>query len=172
MRSLTALPLFCFAISAIPLRGPVPAFLYCKAFAPKIKEIFSQAERFFAKIFCPAQGQAQQGPQKGQRIRPKGPQGPQELGEGAEKEDRSPQRAQHHEAPELALGPAQQEKEQRPAHAQAVEAVQRPGEAGGPDPEGAQQIVQQPGGQPQQDGLPEYQELLCGAAPHPIRTGG
>lgn len=99
-------------------------------------------------------------PQKGQRIRPKGPQGPQRPGKGAEIQHRAPQRSQEHKAPELALGPAQQEEEHGPAHRQAVGPVQKAGGPGGPDPEGAQQVVQQTGGQPQEDGLPEDQQLL------------
>lgn len=105
-------------------------------------------------------------PQKGQRICPERPKGAQELGKSAEKQHRAPQGSQDHEAPELALGPAQQEEEHGPAHGQAVGPVQKAGGPGGPDPEGAQQIVQQPGGQPQKNGLPEDQQLPGRLGPH------
>ena len=167
VRSFTAFGVFrCFAMSALSFPGPIPTFPYCKAFAPKIKEVFSAAERFFIKISGPPQRQAQKTPQKGQRIRPKSPQRAQKLRKSAEKQDRAPQGSQDYKSPELALGPAQQEEEHGPAHRQAVGPVQKGGGPGSPHPEGAQQIIQQPGGQPQENGLPEHQQLLGRPAFH------
>lgn len=105
--------------------------------------------------------------QKGQRIRPEGPDGPQRLGKGAEKQHRSPHRAHQDKAPELSRSPAEQKQKRGRAHHKAVSPVQQRGEPGGPDPEGAQQIIQQAGGQAQQDGLPEHQQLLGRLPPHP-----
>ena len=118
------------------------------------------SEHFFIKISRPPQGETQQSPQKSQRIRPKGPQGPQKLRKCAEKQHRAPQGSHNHKAAELALGPAQQEEEHCSAHRQAIGPVQQAGGPGRPDAEGTQQIIQQPGGQTQENGLPEHQQLL------------
>ena len=117
------------------------------------------SEHFFIKISRPPQGETQQSPQKSQRIRPKGPQRPQELRKNAEEQYRAPGRSHNYKAPKLTLGPAQQEEEHGPAYRQAVGPVQKAGNPRRPDPKGAQQIIQQPGRQPQENGLPEYQQL-------------
>lgn len=151
------------------------AFFYCKAFAPKIKEIFSVSGNFFAKMPRPQQRSGQKPGQIRQRIRPKGPQRPQQLGEGAEKQNRSSQNSQQHKAPQLSRAPAQEKEEYASPRRQAVQRVQSPGEAGKLKPEGPQQIVEQSHRQPQQDGLAKYQQLaqdLLISAPHPIQTGG
>lgn len=105
--------------------------------------------------------------QAGQGVRPEGPHRTQRLGEGAEKQHRAAHGAQHREAPQLPLTPPQEEEKRRRSHKEAVDRVQPGGEAGQAQPEGAQQIVQHPGGQPQQNGLPEHQQLLGDLVPHP-----
>lgn len=95
--------------------------------------------------------------QAGQGIGPKGPHWPQELGKGAEKQHRAPQGPQYQEAPQLAVGPAQQEQEGHGPHGQAVSAVQEAGKAGPAEPEGPQQVIQHPNGQAQQDRLAKSQ---------------
>lgn len=124
------------------------------------------AEHFFLKISRPPQGEAQQPPQKSQRIRPEGPQRPQKLRKHAEEQHRASQGSHDHKAAELAFGPAKQEEEHSPAHRQAVGPVQQAGDAGCANPEGTQQVIQQPGGQPQKNGLPKYQQLLGRPALH------
>ncbi len=105
--------------------------------------------------------------QVGQGVRPKGPHRAQQLGEGAEKQHRAAHGAQHREAPQLPPAPPQEKEERGRPHKEAVGRVQRGGEAGQAQPEGAQQIVQHPGGQPQQDGLGEQQQLLGDLVSHP-----
>lgn len=105
--------------------------------------------------------------QVGQGVRPKRPHRAQHLGEGAEKQHRAAHGAQHREAPQLPLAPPQEKEKRRRPHKEAVGRVQRGGEAGQAQPKGAQQVVQHPGGQPQQDGLPEHQQLLEDLVPHP-----
>lgn len=150
----------------------MPSFSYCIAFPRKIKEIFSAPGDFFAKIFHPAERKGQQIHQIGQRIGPKGPQGPQRRGEGAEKQHGPADGAQHHKAPQLSLGPAEEKEKHGAPHRQAVQGVQRPCQPGEPQAKGAQQVIQQPGGQAQQDGLGKYQQLLGDLIPHTIRTDG
>lgn len=116
-------------------------------------------KHFFIKISGPSQGKAAETPQKGQRIRPESPQGPQKLRKRAEKQRRAAQGPHDHKAPELARPAAQQKEEHTPAHRQAIGSVQKAGGPGRADPEGTQQIIQQPGGQPEENGLPEHQKL-------------
>ena len=99
-------------------------------------------------------------PQKRQRIRPEPPQGPQQLRKGAEEQHRAAQGPHNHKSPELARPAAQQEEEHTPAHRQAIGPVQQAGGPGRADPEGTQQVIQQPGGQPKENGLPKHQKLL------------
>lgn len=94
-----------------------------------------------------------------QTVRPEAPHGPQEAGEGAEKEHRAAQRPQHHEAPQNPVPPPQEEEEGHGAHAEAVEPVQQGGTAGQAQAEGAQEVVQHGGGHAQQDGLAEGRQL-------------
>lgn len=94
--------------------------------------------------------------QKGQRVGPKVPDRAQQRGKQTEKQRHAPARAQQHINAELALRLSQAEQEQRPGGGEAVAPVQRPRKARQAHPEGAQQIVDQTGGQPQQDGLKEY----------------
>lgn len=104
--------------------------------------------------------------QVGQCVRPKGPHRAQYCGKRAEEKHRAAHGAQQHKAPQLALGPAQEKQEHRASNGQTVQGVQRPGEPGEPQPEGAQQVIQQSGGQPQQDGLDKHQQLLGDVIPH------
>lgn len=104
--------------------------------------------------------------QAGQRIRPKGPHRAQQPGEGAEEQRRAARGPQEHKAPQLALPAPQEEEEGGRAHGQAVGRVQRGGQAGRAQAEGAQQVIQHPCGQAQQDGLPEHQKLLGDLVPH------
>lgn len=145
---------------------PIPSFSYCIAFSRKIKEIFSAPGCFFAKIFEPKQRKRQQICQVGQGIRPKGPHRAQHLGERAEKQHRAAHRAQYREATQLSFSPPQEKEERGGPHSQAIGRVQHGGEAGRPQAKRAQQVIQHPGGQAQQDGLPEHQQLLGDLIPH------
>ena len=109
--------------------------------------------------------------QAGQGIGPKVPHRAQRLGQGAEEQHRAAQGPQHREAPQLSAAPPQKKAEGGAPHGQAVGRVQRAGKAGKPQPKGPQQVVQHPGGQPQQDGLAEHQHLLgdLGPPPYPHR---
>lgn len=104
--------------------------------------------------------------QTGQGIRPKSPHRAQHPGKGAEEQHRAARGPQEHKAPQLALSAPQEKEEGGRAHGQAVDPVQRGGKPGRPQAEGAQQIVQHPRGQAQQDGLPEHQKLLGDLVPH------
>ena len=95
-----------------------------------------------------------------QRVGPKFPHRPQQLGEGAEKQHRAAQGSQHQKSPQLAVGPPQQKQEGGRRHSQAIGTVQPSGEPGAAEPEGPQQVVQHPCGQPQQDGLTEGHQLV------------
>ena len=68
--------------------------------------------------------------QVGQRIRPKGPQGAQRCGKGAEEQHRAAQSAQHRKAPQLSGTPAQSKQKAGGAHRQTVADVQQSGEPG------------------------------------------
>ena len=122
--------------------------------------------RFFTEIFRPQQGKRQQIRQTIQRVGPKFPHRPQQLGKGAEKQHRAAQSPQHQESPQLAVSPPQQKQEGCGPHDQAVNAVQPSGEPGTAEPEGPQQVVQHPCGQPQQDGLSKGHELVRDRGPH------
>lgn len=106
--------------------------------------------------------------QIGQRIRPKSPNGPQHGGKSAEKQDCAAQRAQHRKAPQFPFRRLEEEEERRHPYRQAVEAVQKARQPGQPQPEGPQQIIQQPGGKAQQDGLAKHQQLLGNLIPHEL----
>ena len=116
--------------------------------------------RFFTEIFRPQQGKRQQIRQTIQRVGPKFPHRPQQLGKGAEKQHRAAQSPQHQESLQLAVSPPQQKQEGCGPHDQAVNAVQPSGEPGAAEPKRAQQVVQHPCGQPQQDGLTEGHQLV------------
>lgn len=121
---------------------------------------------FFAEIFRPEERKRQQMHQVVQCIYPKRPDRPKKCGTRAEEQHRATDGAQHHEAPQLSLGPEQEKSEHRASDDQAVQSVQKARQPGEPQPKGAQQVIQQPGGQPQQDGLTEYQQLLGDLNPH------
>lgn len=148
-------------------------FSYCIAFPRKIKEIFSVTGDFFAKIFCPQDGKGQQAGKTGQRIRPEGPHWPQEPGKTAEKQHRPAQCAQHDKAPQLSVcSPQEKEEHNGPGHetVQTIQQTRQPGEA---ETKGSQQIIQQSGAQPQQNGLPKRHQLVGDLVSHdPIQTGG
>ena len=76
-----------------------------------------------------------------QRIGPKFPHRPQQLGEGAEKQHRAAQAPQHQKSPQLTIGPPQQKQEGGHPHGQTVDAVQPSGKPGAAEPEGPQQVV-------------------------------
>lgn len=154
---------------------PVSVYFYCKAFAPKIKEIFSAEGNFFAELPGPQHRQGQQPGQPGQRFRPKGPQRAQRLGKGAEKQRAASRDSQQHKTPQLPRAPAQQKEKHAPPRGQTIQGVQPAGDAGKPQPEGPEQIIKKSHRQPQQDGLPENQQLAEGrpvSRPHPIQTDG
>lgn len=98
--------------------------------------------------------------QKGQRIYPKIPDGPQRGGEQAEKQHAAPAGAQQGVEPELALGPAEGE-EEHPAHRQqAVQGVQPARQPGPPQPQRPQPVIHQAAHQPQHDGLGKDPQLI------------
>ena len=97
--------------------------------------------------------------QEGQGIHPKIPYRPQRRGAKGEKQHGAAGHSHQHEQPQLTLGAVEGEKEQDPGADHAVQAVQRAGEPGQPQPEGPQQVVQHPQKGPQQDGLAEQQQL-------------
>lgn len=88
------------------------------------------------------------------------------MGKGAEEQHRAAHGAQHRKPPQFPFSPPQEEEEGGGPHGQAVGRVQHGGEAGQAQPEGTQQIIQHPGGQPQQNGLPEHQQLLRDLVSH------
>ena len=96
---------------------------------------------------------------KGHRIHPKIPQGTQQRGQQAKKQHRPCQGTQHHIPPQQAVRPAEGEEKQPGAHGQAVQGVPQGGGAGQPQPERAQQVVQQSRRQTQEHGLAEQGQL-------------
>ena len=108
---------------------------------------------FFTQIFCPPQGNGGQMQQKRQGVHPESPHRPQQRGKDCEKQDAAAQGTQAEIQPQLALGPVEGEQKDRPADRHAVEDVQRRRQPGELQAEGPQQVIQQPGGHPQQDGL-------------------
>lgn len=110
--------------------------------------------------------------QKRQRVGPKVPNGAKRRGEKAEKQRRPTRRAQQHINARLTLSLTQAEEKQRPCGGETVGAVQRPGKARQSQPEGTQQIVDQSGGQTQQDGLEEKRKLLADVDAHIIPADG
>lgn len=119
-------------------------FYYCIAFPCKIKEIFSAAGHFFAKFFQPLEGKGAQVQEKCQGVHPKIPHGPQQGRQQAKKQHRAAQGSQNHISPQQALRLAEGEEKQPGAHGQAVQGVPQGGGAGQAQPEGPQQVVQQP----------------------------
>ena len=97
--------------------------------------------------------------QEGQGIHPKIPYRPQRRGAKGEKQHGTAGHSRPHDQPQLTRGAVEGEKEQDPGADHAVQAVQRAGEPGQPQPEGPQQVVQHPQKGPQQDGLAEQQQL-------------
>lgn len=104
--------------------------------------------------------------QVGQRIRPKGPYRAQPFGKRAEEKHRAADGAQHYKSPQLAIGAAQKKQEHGASDGQAVQGIQQPRELGEPQAKGAQQVIQQSDGQPQQNGLDKDQQLLRDLDPH------
>lgn len=102
--------------------------------------------------------------QEAQRVRPKFPNGLQPWGQQTEKQHRAPCGSQYHKAPKFPAASFHQKGESGSPCQKAVSRVQRYGEARKPQPEGAQQIIQDPKRQSQQDGLAKSQQLrrdLC-----------
>ena len=98
--------------------------------------------------------------QKCQGIHPKIPHRPQKRGEGGEKQHTAAHRPQQQIQPQLPLRPAEHEEEDRQARGHAVQDVQRRRQAGQPQAEGPQQVIQQRRSHAQQDRLTEEQERL------------
>ena len=88
------------------------------------------------------------------------------MGESAEKQHRAAHGAQHHKAPQFSAAPLHEKGEGGGACRQTINHIQQGGQTGQPQPEGAQQIVERPQGQAQQDGLAEDQQLLRDLVPH------
>lgn len=124
------------------------------------------ADRFFTESFRPNHRKKQQMCQVTQVIRPKIPDWAQPLGKGAEEHHRAANTAQYHKAPQLSLAPTQQEQKGDRPHHQTIEGIQNRRHPGHPQSEGPQQVIQQSGGQAQQDGLTEGQQLLGDLGPH------
>lgn len=133
---------------------------YCSVFFTKIKEVFRLSDDFFTDCRTFPQGPDQQAEKLGAAVQPEVPEGPQRGGKQAEKHHAAAQSAQEDVAPQLSVPLAQNEEGQRRASGKAVQQVQRPGHAGTPQPDGPQQVVQQSGGQAQQDGPAEGPQLL------------
>ncbi len=104
--------------------------------------------------------------QVGQCVRPKGPHRAKHFGKRAEEKHRAADGAKHHKSPQLAIGTAEKKQEHGASNGQAVQGVQQPCEPGEPQAKGTQQVVQQSGGQPQQNGLDKHQQLLGDLDPH------
>lgn len=79
--------------------------------------------------------------QQRQRVRPEGPQRPQQRRKGAEIKDRAAHRAQRCKSPQLPFGPPQEKKKGPPAHDGAVKSVQQPRKARRAEAERAQEVV-------------------------------
>jgi hypothetical protein len=105
--------------------------------------------------------------QETQRIRPKFPDGPQPWGQQTEKQHCAPRGPQCHKAAKLPAAPFHQEGEGGSPCQQAVPCIQQCGETGQPQPEGAQQVIQDSERHPQQDGLTEGQQLRRDLCFHP-----
>ena len=88
------------------------------------------------------------------------------MGERTEEQYRAAHGAQHHEAPQLPAATLHEKGESGGACRQTINHIQRGGQAGQPQPEGAQQIVQRTQSQTQQNGLAENQQLLRDLVPH------
>ncbi len=101
-----------------------------------------------------------------QCVSPEKPQGPQQRGEHPEKQHRTAQRPQHHKSPQLSLRPPQEKEGHGKPGQHAVKAVQHAGQAGTPQAEGPQQIIQQSRAHAQQNGLPKHQHLVGNLVPH------
>ena len=125
---------------------------YCSVFFTKIKEVFRLSDDFFTDRRAFPQRPGQQTEKFGAPVQPERPYGPQRGGKNAEKHHGSTQRPQQDIAPQLSVPLAQNKEGQRRPGGEAVQQVQRPGQAGPPQPDGPQQVVQHPGGQPQQNG--------------------
>lgn len=106
--------------------------------------------------------------QKRQRVRPKVPNWPQESREQRKEQRRAPRCSQKRIDAQLPLGSIQTKQKQCRRGAQAVSAVQRPGGPGQAEAEGTKQIMGHADGQPQQNGLEEYLQLLVNKVPHII----
>ena len=93
--------------------------------------------------------------QKRQGIHPKIPHRPQKRGAGCEEQHAAAHRPQQQIQPHLPLRPAEHEEENRHARGQTVQDVQRRRQAGQPQAEGPQQVIQQRRSHAQQDRLAE-----------------
>nr|WP_293009087.1 MULTISPECIES: hypothetical protein [unclassified Oscillibacter] len=106
--------------------------------------------------------------QKVQCIGPKIPNRTQECGKQGEKQHRAAKGAHQRKNAQLPLGSVQGKEKQRRGGPQAVDHVQHPGELWQTKTEGAKQIVGHPDGQPQQNRLEKYPQLLVHKVPHII----
>lgn len=108
----------------------------------------------------------------GRRIRPKVPQRTQRRGQQGEKENGAAGQAQQDIQPRDALHPAEQKEDHRQQGGNAVDAVRQPGEARMAPPQRAEQIVEQGDHPPDQNRLPEGQQLDRDVVFHISRTAG
>ena len=80
--------------------------------------------------------------QKSQRIHPKIPYRPQEGGEGGKKQHPAAQHSQQDIQSQLALGPVQRKQKHHGPQRQAVDKIQRNGQARIPKAEGPEQVIE------------------------------
>ena len=134
-------------------------FLYCIAFAGKIKEVFSTVEKIFHPPHRRPDGQKPQTHQLHRRVGPELPQGPQQLRKAGDIQHRPAQGPHQQKPSRLPLRPPQQKDEGRRSHGQGVPSVQHRGAAAEPQAEGPQEVIahRRPG--PQQDGLEKQPAL-------------
>ena len=98
--------------------------------------------------------------QSKETICPEIPNGLQPVGKGAEVQHGSPDGTQQGKTTKFPIGTFQQKTKACPAQKNTVAAVQQRDEPGQPQTKGAQQIVANAHGQPQQDRLQKIQQLL------------
>ena len=128
-------------------------------FPGKIKEVFSGTGGFFQKILeADERGEAQPH-SRGECPSPKFPHRAQRARQYTVEEHQAAGGSENHVAPQFAIGGAEQEREKRGGQGGAVEEVEKTREAWEEGAEGAEDIVERPGGKPQQDGLEELYEL-------------
>ena len=93
-------------------------------------------------------------------VHPEVPNRPQGPGKQGKKQNAAAQTSQQDEPPELAIRLPQDEQKDRQTYGLTVEQVQRRRQSGVPQPHRPQQVVQDPGAQPQQNRQEERAELL------------